>query len=101
MTVVAHNNVSIVPEAASLDDKVFSPNPVDIKVGDIIVWTNDDISSHTITEGGQGSNITSPGFDSGLLSQGQKFKHTFDKAGIIEYFCQLHPQTVGKVIVSS
>jgi plastocyanin len=101
MTVGAHNNVSIVPEAASLDDKAFSPNPVDIKVGDTIVWTNDDISSHTITEGNQDSNIASSGFDSGLLSQGQNFTHTFDKAGIIEYFCQLHPQMVGKVIVSS
>lgn len=101
MTAGDHNNVSIVPGAASLDDKAFWPNPVDIKVGDTIVWTNDDISTHTITEVNQGSNITSAGFDSGLLSQGQNFTHTFDKARVIKYFCQLHPQMVGKVIVSS
>ena len=94
-------NVSIVPDAASLDEKAFLPNPVDTKVGGSIVWTNDDISAHTVTERDQRNNITSAGFDSGLLSQGQNFTHTFDTAGIIDYYCQLHPQMVGRVIVSS
>jgi plastocyanin len=45
--------------------------------------------------------MSGAGFDSGLLSQGQTFKHTFNKVGVVEYFCSLHPTMVGKVSVSS
>ncbi|HZD34572.1 MAG TPA: hypothetical protein VE130_05160 [Nitrososphaeraceae archaeon] len=46
--------VSIVPGAANLGDKAYSPNPINIKVGDTIRWTNDDTSDtpfHTVTSG--------------------------------------------------
>ena len=47
-------NVSIVPGAATMGNKAFSPNPINIKVGDTITWTNNDDSSppfHTVTSG--------------------------------------------------
>jgi plastocyanin len=98
---IAKNNVSIVSDAAAMEDKAFSPDPVDVKVGDTVLWTNNDISTHTVTEGNPDSIVPPSGFDSGLLSQNQTFSHTFNKPGPISYFCQLHPQMVGKVIVSS
>ncbi len=93
-------NVSIVPEAAGLEDKAYKPNPIEIKAGQSIIWTNNDLTTHTVTEGNPSTNVPSKGFDSGLLSPEQTFMHTFDKAGTIEYHCILHPAMIGKVIVS-
>jgi plastocyanin len=41
--------ISIVPGASSLTDTAYQPNPSNIGVGDSIMWTNDDSSSHTVT----------------------------------------------------
>jgi plastocyanin len=42
--------ISIVSDAARLTDTAYQPNPINIKVGDTLEWTNDDTSPHTITE---------------------------------------------------
>jgi len=101
-SVAAKNEVSIVEGASDLADKAYQPSLIKIKVGDSITWTNNDsITPHTVTEGNPANNVPTSGFDSGLLSQGQTFKHKFDKAGATEYFCTLHPTMIGKVAVNS
>jgi plastocyanin len=102
--------VSIVPGAAALGDKAYSPNPINIKIGDTIVWTNNDSSEtpfHTVTSGtGPDDENKGQEFDSGLtgatalITKGTTFTHTFDAAGEFSYFCQLHPTMIGKVIVT-
>jgi plastocyanin len=42
--------ISIVSDANRLTNTAFQPNPINIKVGDTIEWTNDDTSPHTVTE---------------------------------------------------
>lgn len=42
--------VSIVSDASDLGDKSFRPNPINIKVGDTVTWTNYDSTHHTVTE---------------------------------------------------
>ena len=97
-------DVSIVPGAAALD-KAFSPNLINVKVGGSVTWIDKDITvSHTVTSG-TGYNDPNKGkeFDSGLstlLTFGKTFSHTFNTAGEIAYFCQIHPTMVGKVVVS-
>jgi plastocyanin len=101
-TATDETKVSIVEGASDFGNKSYQPSPIKIKVGDTITWTNDDsITPHTVTEGNPSSSMSGAGFDSGLLSQGQTFKHTFNKVGVVEYFCSLHPTMVGKVSVSS
>jgi plastocyanin len=39
-------------------------------------------------------------FESGIIQAGQTFKHTFYQVGTFEYYCTVHPATVGKVVVS-
>jgi plastocyanin len=89
-----------------MGDQAYDPNPVKVKVGDTVTWTNNDSQAHTVTSGTDSSdpNIgkefdSSPGLNT-LLSTNQKFSHKFDTAGEFPYFCQLHPTMVGKVIVS-
>jgi len=106
-TVAGEAKVLIVPGAATLGDKGFSPNPINVKVGDNVTWSNDDTMFHTVTSG-TGTSDTNKGkeFDSGLsgptalTTTGKTFDHKFTTAGEFPYFCQLHPTMVGKVVVS-
>ena len=99
--------VSIVPGASTLGDKAFSPNPVNIKVGDTVTWINDDTQFHTVVSGDpSGGGDTGKVFDSGLsgptalTTKGKTFSHKFTEKGEFPYFCQLHPTMVGKIVVS-
>jgi plastocyanin len=95
--------VTIVAGGSTLGDKGYSPNPVNVKVGQKVIWTNDDSVQHTITSGAPGSADSGKEFDSGLtklINKGETFEHTFTKAGTFPYYCQLHPTMLGKVIVS-
>jgi plastocyanin len=100
MTELKNANVSNVPEAVEVEDMAYQTNPVKIKAGESIIWTNNDLTAHTVTEGNPSTAIPTEGFDSGLISPDQSYKHVFDKAGTIEYHCLLHPTMIGKVIVS-
>ncbi len=99
------NSVSIVPNASTMADKAFSPNPINAKVGDTITWTNKDTTFHTVTSG-TGTSDTAKGkeFDSSpglktFIQPSQSFSHKFMTAGEFAYFCQIHPTMVGKVVV--
>jgi len=81
----------------------FSPNPVNAKVGDTVTWTNKDSTPHTVTSG---SNATPDGrFDSSdfrqLLIPEGTFSHTFEEAGEYPYYCGLHPNMLGTVLVTA
>jgi plastocyanin len=107
-------SISIVPDAATLGDKAYSPNPSEVKVGDTVTWTNDDTQIHTAVSGispavevPAGSNQTQGPdglFDSGVLTPKQSFEFTFDQASPEDgyaYYCTLHPQMVGTIKVSN
>ena len=103
---VAGTKVSIVEEASEMGDQAYDPNPVNVKVGDTVTWTNIDNMEHTVTSGtGPSDRSKGKQFDSGLsgptvLTAGKTFSHLFTKAGVLPYFCQIHPTLVGKVVVS-
>lgn len=99
------SNVSIVLGASTMADKSYSPNPINVKVGDTVTWTNDDGQAHTVTSGNSSDPDKGKVFDSSpnfnpLLAPKQTFQHKFTTAGEIPYFCGLHPTMVGKVVVS-
>jgi plastocyanin len=41
--------ISIVSGAFRLTNTAYQPNPINIKLGDSVIWTNDDSSTHTVT----------------------------------------------------
>ncbi|HZD33561.1 MAG TPA: plastocyanin/azurin family copper-binding protein, partial [Nitrososphaeraceae archaeon] len=84
--------------AALKGEKGFQPNPVNVKTGGSITWTNKDTVVHTVTSGSGFSDAKlGEEFDSGLL--GGYFTHKFDNPGVFPYFCQIHPTMVGSVVV--
>lgn len=93
-----NNKVAIVLGAALKRDKAYQPNPVNVKAGGTVAWTNEDTVAHTVTSGsGFNDQILGREFDSGFLGKG--FSHIFFKPGVFPYFCEIHPTMVGKVIV--
>jgi plastocyanin len=68
----------------------FNPATVTIKVGDRLIWTNNDSAQHQ---------IKSDTFNSDPLSKGQTFSFTFKTAGTYDYSCAIHPSMKGQIIV--
>lgn len=72
----------------------YSPNKITVvpDFNNTIMWSNQDISSHTITD--DEGKFTSP-----LLNPGASWSYTFTKAGTYRYHCNPHPWMTGVVIV--
>ena len=90
--------VTIPPGAATSDEnEAFIPSTISIPDNSTVMWTNNDTTPHTATanNASDGSQL----FDSGLLSTGETFEVTFDKAGNYHYQCTLHPFMRGNVLV--
>jgi plastocyanin len=85
-------NSTVVKIVANAGSNSFSPNPVEVKVGETVTWINDDSGRHTVTS-------KDGVFDSGMMGKGQSFSYTFDKAGEYTYHCEPHPNMVGTVVV--
>ena len=84
---------TVVKIVANVGSNSFSPNLVEIKVGETVTWINDNSGRHTLTS-------KDGVFDSGMMGKGQSFSFTFDKAGEYPYFCEPHPNMVGTVVVT-
>jgi plastocyanin len=98
-------SVSITPGALNKTTNAYDPNPVEVKVGDTVTWTNNDSTLHTVTSGTAsdgptgkfGGTAESPVY----LAPKQTQKYTFTEAGEFPYYCSLHPQMVGTVMVTA
>lgn len=67
-------------------DKKFSQTTLKVKVGDVVVFKNEDPFSHNIFSL---SDIKT--FDLGSYPKGQSKSVTFDKPGTVEIECAIHP----------
>jgi amicyanin len=82
-------------KTVAIKNYAFSPASLTIQVGDTVTWTNEDTAPHTVT-------VTSGPvtFNSGNLAKGQSFSYTFTVAGTYSYYCAVHPDMVGQVVVT-
>ena len=71
----------------------FSPETLEIKTGQTVEWTNDDLTPHTVTSQGAGD------LNSGSIDAGASWRHTFTQAGSFQYYCTFHPEMKGTVVV--
>lgn len=79
--------------AVSMKDIAFDPVTATAKVGQRIVWTNDDTVDHNVVaeEGAD--------FKSDIFGKGGKFDFTPEQAGTISYVCTIHPGMDGTIQV--
>lgn len=88
----------------------FVPSELDVSVGDVVEWTNEDDILHTVTSG-IGQEQGAPGvsenvdaqpdgmFDEEVDGVGATFSFTFEEAGTYEYYCAIHPGMTGTINV--
>lgn len=82
---VAENSVNVI-------DYAFTTSPITVTVGTEVTWHNHDILIHTVT-------ADDLGFNSGALRPQGSFRNTFEEPGVYEYFCAIHNNMHGTVVV--
>ncbi len=77
-------------ERVTIVDFEYSPEPVRVRAGTPIAWTNEDAVPHTVTaqDGSWGSNV---------MDEDDTFVATFDEPGVYVYICELHPPRHGAI----
>ena len=77
-----------------MKDIKFVPDKVTAKVGQKIVWTNNEAVPHNVTA------TDGADFKSDNLNQGDTFEYTPAKAGEIAYVCTIHSGQSGTITVT-
>jgi len=77
----------------NIENFTFAPKELTVKAGTVIVFRNRDDIPHTV-------NGTNAEFHSKALDTDESFSFTFANPGTYEYFCGLHPQMTGGVVVT-
>lgn len=73
-------------------DFAYDPEPITVKAGTEITWTNADSAPHTAT-------AEDDSFDTSDLDQGEMGSATFEQSGSFAYICEFHPFMHGTVVV--
>jgi plastocyanin len=80
------------PPDVTIKEMKFDPDTLKVKVGQTIVWRNDDDRDHTVA-------ADDKSFKSENLKNGDTFRYTFKKAGKYPYSCTYHPRMKATIIV--
>jgi plastocyanin len=74
----------------------FSPTSVQAKVGQRVMWTNEDNSPHNVTY------VSGPQFKSSrqVMTRGVTFSIKLTQPGTIHYYCSIHPWMKATIVVS-
>ncbi len=74
----------------------FSPDSLEINVGDSVLWTNSDAAPHTTTTDDAGAT-----WDSGTLTTGMSWGMTYNTPGVFPYHCDIHPSMTAILVVKA
>lgn len=72
----------------------FAPQPLTVKAGTKVTWVNHDDIPHTVV-----SRDAPAAFRSAPLDTDDSFAVVLARAGIYRYFCSIHPQMQGTIVV--
>lgn len=78
--------------SVSISNFAFTPGVLHVHTGTTVTWTNHDTVAHTVTFYSGGG--------SGMLGHGRSYSRTFTKPGTYDYFCAVHPDMTGRVVVT-
>jgi plastocyanin len=93
-TSTAPSNTSAATVEVTMKDIKFVPHNITAKVGQKIVWTNDDTAPHNVTA------TDGADFASKTVNNGQTYEYTPTKAGVIKYVCTIHSGQDGEIRVT-
>ncbi|MEM7378501.1 MAG: cupredoxin family copper-binding protein [Pseudomonadota bacterium] len=84
-----------VPEGAitiAISNFAYSPAQQTVSAGDTIVFVNEDGAPHSAT-------ATDGSFDTGVFAGGESGSITVSSVGTYDYFCSVHPNMKGTLVV--
>jgi plastocyanin len=81
------------PITVGMAGSQFGPATADVKVGDTVVFKNDDAIAHTATA------TEGASFDSRTMEPGATFEYVAKRAGTVSYVCEFHPGMTGTLTV--
>lgn len=85
-----------VTNVVTISSFAFSPASITVKAGTTVTWTNNDSANHTVTANTPSADAPS----SDTLAKGKTYSVTFNKAGTYAYYCAIHTEMTGTVIVT-
>ena len=72
-------------------DDEFSPKILRVPVGSTVIWESGGANDHNvIASDGSWQAVSSDYFEYGIITKGDQFEHTFNEAGVYEYYCPFH-----------
>jgi plastocyanin len=80
-------------DAVSMQNLRFKPDHVQVPVGQMVTWRNDESVGHDVKADSGAS------FASETFSKDKTFSWTPEKAGTVKYECTLHPGMDGTIDV--
>lgn len=83
----------IVEHPGGSPDALYDPDPIHVTVGQSITWTNKDHEPHDVTS-------FKGGFSSGPIAYSATYTWHATTPGTFHYFCTLHPDMHGVIVVS-
>jgi plastocyanin len=89
----ARTQLALAPNEIGIDNFQFTPAVLTVNAGTRITWINKDDVPHLIVST-RNSFKSSP-----VLDTDQRYSTTLAQPGSYDYFCSLHPQMQGKVVV--
>jgi plastocyanin len=92
--------IMILEGASTQGSPDYDPDAATASSDSLITWVNDDNIPHTATSG-KGSSDSGELFDSGILTQGQKYSIPAADlgAGDHQYYCTVHPYMTSTITV--
>ena len=86
-------DVAIVSDPATVGAYQPTTFTVHLSAGGKVTWLNKDSTGHTVTN-------KSGLFDSGTFTTLRTWSYTFTQAGSYQYYCTIHPNMVGTIVVA-
>lgn len=86
-------DVAIVSDPATVGAYLPTTFTVHLSAGGKVTWLNKDSTGHTVTN-------KSGLFDSGTFTTLRTWSYTFTQAGSYPYYCTIHPNMVGTIVVA-
>jgi 3',5'-cyclic-AMP phosphodiesterase len=90
----ARKSMTLAPNEIGIDNFRFNPPELRVARNTKVTWVNGDDVPHLIV------NVQNRFKQSPVLDTNQRFSVTLSRAGVYDYFCSLHPQMKGRVVVT-
>ena len=83
---------SAAPGTVNIRDNYFDPNQITVAANTTIHWINMGSMGHSVT--------STIGFElnSGIISPGSSYDHTFTTVGVYNYYCTIHGSAMSGMV---